>query len=181
MIIVTGLYAFFSLLLWCETKKSVVIARDSAESGRRAWVYVDNITNVPEDQTDATAERFVGRLTFKNIGNSPAIRSVIAVGTPDELPTGNIGDLDMSDPDYAGSAKALSPGETTFLRVPGTRKHFERGRSEYVIGQIIYYDVFNRQRLTPICLEVRYPTLEEKPGPTFKVGYQACRDHNRMR
>jgi len=151
----------------------------SNETVQRAWVVVSEIRTFPEDQ-DPASPAFVSRLTIKNAGAAPAVRIALRGGTMEDVPPQDVATMTESMTDVPISVSALAPGEAKTVTFAGPLKVMQAGKQSSTVGQILYFDHFNKQRLTPICAYLptehlpRVPT-DEKP---VNVGLLGCRDHN---
>jgi len=166
------------------TKRQWQVASAQLESSSRAWVFVADFKTVPEDQTDPAAENFVSRLTIKNGGTAPAVRIVGALSPADKLaisPSTDVGDLTwVPGEDASRTVAALAPGESQTIKFDSFPKSFRQGSKPQLIGAILYFDQWRRQRMTPICIYLNMPS-GMPPGQPYKGQFAACRDHNQMR
>lgn len=174
--IVTTLLAIFTAFLWLSTRKLVMGAEETARKELRAYVATDDTFFVSYESAThlspglggpSTITKYTNQLkiAIKNYGRTPAHRMKIhcecSFNTHDPRYKHGIAEL-------LDAEQMLHPGQHLSFTIPTTNEFRPHTSRFYVIGYIIYCDIYSDWWTTNFCY--RY----ESEGRFTPYGDQNC-------
>jgi len=154
LFVVTAILAFYTYRLWTSTKAMVTSANEHAERQLRAYVnLMESGVKLEEDN------KLHFGVSIKNFGNTPAHDLTCWYGwelrAAGEQPT-----LEQPTPDMIVARGSLGPsaengmnGTTTAISYDDFNRLSAGALTFWVYGQLLYKDVFGKQRRTDFLLD----------------------------
>jgi len=147
-----------------ESQKSIELTHQQIRLDQRAWVVPS------ETVADKASGGTYFKVTFKNSGHTPALRTHAWIGTtPGLSKVPNADPIRKKDP---VDSFALAPGGTGNTSTPtftdAEIEPIRHGARFYIYGTVAYADVFGKNHWSQFCF---YPGLDLK-------GFGPCSKHN---
>lgn len=157
--ILTALIVVFNAGLWVATRRLVKGAEETSQKELRAYVATDDIFFVGYESTTPLLAEVGGpstitkltnqlKITIKNYGHTPAHRMAIHCECSFNIhdPRHKHGIAELLD-----AEQMLHPGQHLSFPIPTVNEFRPHTSRFYVIGQIIYHDIYSSWWITDFC------------------------------
>lgn len=140
--ILTFLIVLFNAGLWVATRRLVKGAEETSRKELRAYVATDDICFVSSEIATQL------KITVKNYGHTPAHRMTIHCECSFNIhdPRHKHGIAELLD-----AEQMLHPGQQLSFPIPTVNEFRPHTSRFYVIGQIIYHDIYSSWWITDFC------------------------------